>query len=55
MKQIVQKVLEGRRITLPDESTKRFDIHVGDYVLVEAAEDMIIVRPAEVVPKIKKK
>ncbi|MDN5847252.1 MAG: AbrB/MazE/SpoVT family DNA-binding domain-containing protein [Candidatus Nitrosocosmicus sp.] len=45
-----QKVLSGRRISLPDQLTKKYGIKEGDFVIVED-DDGIKITPAQIVKR----
>jgi len=47
----VQIVLAGRRITIPVQLAKQFDIKEGDIVVMEACNDGILITPAKVIPR----
>jgi len=52
----LQKVLKGYRVVLPYEIRKRFDIKIGDWVIVEVDEEegIILIRPVDVTVKPRK-
>ncbi len=51
MKQKVQKILSGRRLSLPKQWLKDNDLKVGDWVLIYNRETYIEIVPAVVVEK----
>jgi bifunctional DNA-binding transcriptional regulator/antitoxin component of YhaV-PrlF toxin-antitoxin module len=46
-----QKVLSGRRVSIPDELSKKYGIREGDIVILKESSNGITIVPAEVVPK----
>ena len=46
-----QKVLSGRRISLPENLCKKYNIREGDFVIVHEDEDGIKIIPADVIPR----
>ena len=44
-----QRVLSGRRVSLPESLVKKFGIKEGDIVIVEEDRDSIRIMPAEIV------
>jgi bifunctional DNA-binding transcriptional regulator/antitoxin component of YhaV-PrlF toxin-antitoxin module len=44
-----QRVLSGRRVSLPGSLVKKFGIKEGDIVIVEEDRDSIRIMPAEIV------
>ena len=42
----VQKILSGRRITVPSNFLTRLGLHEGDRLMVEVREDHVVIRPA---------
>lgn len=46
-----QKVMSGRRISIPEILTKEYGIKEGDIVIVENTSKGILIVPAEVVPR----
>ena len=48
---IIQKVLSGGRISLPQDFVKRWNLKVGDFVIVREGEDGCEFLPAEIIPK----
>ncbi len=51
MQNNLQRVLGGRRITIPEDSGEKLGINVGDYVLVETTDRGITIRPVDIVPR----
>ena len=49
----VQKILSGRRISLPVKWMKKNDLKIGDWVLLIQHEKFFEIVPAEVVVKAK--
>ena len=47
----VQKVLAGKRISLPESYAKKYGINEGDFVIVEASGSKLQVVPAQVTEK----
>lgn len=48
---VVQKVLSGRRISIPESYAKEFGINEGDFVIVQLNGKRLEVVPAEVTEK----
>ena len=50
---IVQRILSGGRITIPEEARKALKLKPNDYVLLEVLADIktVKVTPAKVVPR----
>jgi len=46
-----QKVLSGRRISIPDTLSKKYGIREGDVVIIEDSTNGIRIVPADVVPR----
>lgn len=47
-----QKVIDGNRITLPQDFVKKYGIKEGGFVLVEETKDgNLLIKPAKVVPQ----
>ncbi len=51
MKQSAQKILSGRRISLPEQWMKDNDLKIGDWVLIYQIERHIEIVPAMVVER----
>lgn len=49
--QLVQRVLSGRRVSIPDDMSKDLGIQEGDYVIVKAENGGIRIVPAEIKEK----
>ena len=47
----IQKVLSGGRISLPQDFVRRWDLEVGDFVIVREGEDGVEFFPAEITQK----
>jgi bifunctional DNA-binding transcriptional regulator/antitoxin component of YhaV-PrlF toxin-antitoxin module len=45
-----QKVLTGRRVTIPEEFAAELELLVGDPVIVAMSDGVLTVRKAKVVP-----
>lgn len=44
----VQKVLAGKRISIPESYAKKYGINEGDFVIVDASGSRLQVIPAEI-------
>jgi AbrB family looped-hinge helix DNA binding protein len=49
--QTVQRVLGGRRVSIPEAASKALGIKEGDYVIMEVEADGLRIIPAEVSPR----
>ena len=47
----VQRVLAGKRISIPEAYAKKYGINEGDFVIVDASGSKLQVVPAEVTEK----
>ena len=47
----LHKVNRGYQVTIPKTIREQMDLEIGDYILVDLAEDEIRLRPVKVVPK----
>jgi len=48
---VIQKVLSGKRITIPAEVLEKLGINEGDYVIIEWEDENFRIIPAEVRPR----
>ena len=46
-----QKVLSGRRITIPEKLLKKHGLKEGDLITVEDVGDGILIIPVKIIPK----
>lgn len=49
--QLVQRVMSGRRVAIPDSVSKQVGLREGDYVIVEVDGHSVKIVPAEIKPR----